>query len=163
MGKTDLTKEMKDDYEKFIKDIPALLAELQKMLKESRKYKKIKVSYDDRTLGEIESFYLAILSGKEKIKISQDKIDRIFMAFMGDALISRSHTGLGQWRLSNNFDSRNFGTPVVFGYTTVEHMAYSPFIEIEHLKETRKPALIEEINYCIDKEDFEKNLFKDFE
>ncbi len=155
-----LTQKMRDDYEEFLVEIPMLLEDLQELLKKSRHYKNVKVGFDDETLDRIESFYLAVLSGKEKIDVSQARINRIIIAYFGEALIERAG---GKWILNDAKGDPSFGTPVVIDWSkNKDTVAFSPVERRELLIENCKPFLREMITYAVNKEKFEEDFFKEF-
>ena len=155
-----LTQKVRDDYEEFLVEVPMLLEDLQEMLKESRGYRDVKVGFDDETLDRIEGFYLDVLSGKEKIAVSQARMNRIIIAYFGEALIARAG---GKWALNEAKGDPSFGTPVVIDWAKGETLAFSPVERRELLIENRKPFLRKFIAYAANKDKFEEDFFKEFE
>lgn len=154
-----LTHKMRDDYEEFLVEIPMLLEDLQELLEKSRRYKDVKVGFDDKTLDRIESFYLDVLSGEEKIGVSQARMNRIIIAYFGEAVIERVG---GRWDLNDAEGDPSFGTPVVIDWAK-EAIRISPVERREMLIENRNPFLRDMIAYCANKEKIEKDFFKEFE
>lgn len=155
----ELTQQMKDNYEEFLVEIDMLLIDLQELLTNSNQYKNVQVNFDDSTLNWIEAFYLDTLSEKEQISISHARMNRIFIAYVGEAVRKRAG---GQWALCDVKGDPAFGTPVIINWAP-DGIRISPVERRELLIKDRKPFLRELIDYCVNKEEFEKNFFKEFE
>ena len=153
---TKLTKKMLDDYEEFLVEIPMLLEDLDELLKNSHQYKDVEVSFDDETLDKIESFYLDVISGKEKIYVSLARMNRIFIAYIGEAVIERAG---GKWELNPMDKDPSFGTPVVIDNDSIR---ISPVERRELLIKNREPFLRDMVNYCANKDKIEEDFFKEF-
>ena len=154
----ELTQKMHDDYEEFLVEIPMLLEDLQELLKESRRYRGVEVGFDDETLDRIEAFYLDFLSGRENVDVSPARMNRIIIAYFGEAVIKRCG---GRWELNDVRGDPSFGTPVVIDWAK-DSMRISPVERRELLIEDRVPFLREMITYCANKEKFEEDFFKEF-
>ena len=153
-----LTQKMRGDHEEFLVEIPMLLEDLQELLQKSRRYRDVEVGFDDETLDRIEAFYLDVLSGKEEVNVSQARMNRIIIAYFGEAVIERCG---GRWALNDVENDPSFGTPVVIDWAK-EAMRISPVERREVLTENREPFLREMIAYCANKEEFEEDFFKEF-
>lgn len=158
-----LTKTMSDDFEEFLVEIPMLLEDLQVLLRQSRDCRDVEVGYDDGALDRIETFYLDAMDGKEKIDISQARMNRIFIAYVGEAVIERAESGAAKWALNPVEDDPSFGTPVVIDWAKDDGMAISPVERRELLIDNREPFLRELANYCETKQIFEEDFFKEFD
>jgi hypothetical protein len=154
-----VTRKMRKQYEEFLVEIPMLLEDLQELLDKSQAYKQVKVAFDDESLDQIESFYLDVLAGKEKISISLARMNRIIIAYFGEALIERAG---GRWDLNDVEGDPAFGTPVVVDWGEGEVVAFSPVQRREILIENRQPFLREMINYSENKAQIEEDFFKEF-
>lgn len=153
-----LTQKMRDDYEVFLIEIDMLLEDLNELLANSEHYKKQGVAYDDSSLDAIEDFYLKILAGDETIPISQARMNRIIIAFYGEAL--RERVG-GVWELCENENDMAFGLPMVANWGEGV-IAFSPVEVRDGQIRDRKPFIRDTIDYCANKEEFEANFFKEF-
>lgn len=157
------TKKMEADYEEFLIEIPMLLEDLQGLLRASRRYREVAVAFDDSTLARIEAFYLDVLAGKEKIGVSRARLDRIFIAYVGEAVRARSESGQARWALNPYDRDPSFGTPVIIDWAKGDGLAISPVERRELLVQNRKPFLRELVTYCATKQRFEADFFKEFE
>ncbi len=155
-----ITRKMRKNYEEFLVEIPMLLEDLQELLDNSQAYRNVRVGFDDETLDQIERFYLDVLGGKEKIAVSLPRMNRIIIAYFGEALIERAG---GKWDLNDVKGDPSFGTPVVIDWAEGETIAFSPVERREMLIENRQPFLREMINYCENKAQIEEDFFKEFE
>lgn len=153
-----ITQQMDDAYEEFLVEIPMLLEDLQDLLDKSKGYRDVKVDFEDDTLDRIEQFYLDVTDGKEKIGVSDARLGRIFIAYLGEAIIERAG---GKWHLNSLEDDVAFGTPVVF--PKGGGIRFSPVERRELLKQNREPFLRSLVDYLANKEKFEEDLFKDLE
>lgn len=156
------TKEMEHDYEEFLVEIPMLLEDLQELLLHSDAYKDVKVGFGNDALDKIESFYLDTLSGKEKLKISRPRMNRIFIAYVGEAVLARAESGQATWAINPIDGDPSFGTPVIIDWAKGDGMAISPVERRELLIENRQPFLRELVEYCETKEQFESDFFTEF-
>lgn len=155
-----LTQQMRDAYEEFLVEIPMLLEDLQELLSKSPHYQGQKVDFEGDSLDRIEQFYLDAIEGKENVGVSRARLNRIIIAYFGQALIERAG---GNWALNEARRDPSFGTPVVVRWGTGDSMAFSPVERRELLIQNRKPFLREFIAYAVNKEQFEKDFFKEFE
>ena len=154
-----LTKKIQNDYEEFLVEIDMLLEDLNELLANSKHFKDQRVAYDDKSLDAIEDFYLKVLAGEEKVPISEARMNRIIIAFYGEAV--RERVG-GVWELCTNENDTAFGLPVVANWGEGV-IAFSP-VEVRDAQiRDRKPVIRERINYFINKDEFEANFFKEFE
>ncbi len=160
---TRIPKKLKDDFEEFLVEVPILLEELQDLLDQSGAYSGVRVGYDDETLGQIEGFYLDVLSGKERVGISQARVNRVFIAFVGEAVIERAESGRAKWALNPVRKDPSFGTPVVIDWAQEDGLAISPVERRELLIENREPFLRDLVEYVETKSAFEEKFFKEFE
>lgn len=149
------TPEMQTAFVEFVAEIDTLLAELQELLRSSRAYRHVSVAYDDKTLDEIEGFYLDVLSRKEKVDVKQQRLDQMYVAYIGEAEIH--HLG-GRWVLGD--DDFTFGEPSVASEGMI---IFSPMYRINLQKKDRKRFLKEMIDYCVNKDQFEKGIFEGLE
>lgn len=120
-------EERKAEFEIFLVEIPMLLDELQKVLKKSKKYKPIAVSFDDDTIKAVEKFYSSILRGEEKLhksNISLARLERILTAYIGEAVIKR--TGRGKWDLNEMEGTHTYGEPEIIEWTDGSYVPVSP-------------------------------------
>lgn len=154
---------MRDDYEEFLVEIPLMLEDLQELLSMSREYRDVEVGYNDETLNRIEAYYLDVLDGKEQTGISQARINRIFIAYVGEAVIERAENKVAKWALNPVEGDPSFGTPVIIDWAKDEGIAISPVERRELLIENRAPFLCELVNYCETKQKFEEDFFKEFD
>lgn len=60
-------------------------------------YNNVKAGYDDDTLDRIESFFLDMLDGKESIDVSQARMNRLFNAYLGEAILERAESRAAKW------------------------------------------------------------------
>lgn len=153
-----LTQKMRDDYEEFLTEIDMLLEDLNDLLANSKHYKKQRVAYDGDSLEAIEDFYLKVLSGEEKIAISLARMNRIIIAFYGEAL--RERVG-GQWELCEDPRDTAFGLPVVANWEKGA-VAFSPVEVREAQISDRQPVIRKRMEYFANKKEFEANFFKEF-
>lgn len=158
-----LSKQMKEDFEEFLVELTLLLEDLQEFLAHSKNYRDVHLGYDDKTLDRVEAFYLDVLAGKEKIDVSQARLNRIFIAYVGEAIIARAESGRARWALNPVAKDPSFGTPVIIDWAKDDGMAISPVERRELLIENRKPFLRELVNYCATKQRIEQDFFKEFE
>jgi hypothetical protein len=153
-----VTQKIRDDYEEFLVEIDMLLEDLKELLANRKHHKKQRVVYDAESLDVVEDFYLKVLSGEEKIPISLARMNRIIIAFYGEAL--RERVG-GQWELCENKSDLAFGLPVVANWGEGV-IAFSPV----HLREAqirdRKPVVRQRMEYFANKKEFEADFFKEF-
>lgn len=154
-----LTHEMKDDYEEFLVELETLLSDLQELLARSKRYRDVKVAFDDATLERVEAFYLDTLAGKERPVVSQARMNRIFIAYVGEAIRERAG---GRWALDDAEGDPAFGTPVIIDWAP-DAIRISPVERRELLIQDRKPFLRELVDYCANKEKIEEDFFKEFE
>jgi hypothetical protein len=159
---TKLTRKMQDDYEEFLVEIDMLLEDLGELLKKSRGYKDLQVRFDDESLERTEKFYLDVLSGKEKVDVSLERMNRIFIAYIGEAVINRAESGRARWALNTFEADPSFGTPVVIDWSEDDGIAISPVERRELLIENREPFLRDMIEYVANKTKFEEDFFKEF-
>lgn len=154
-----LSQKRQDDYEEFLVEIDMLLDDLNELLANSKHYKKQRVTYDDKSLDAIEDFYLNVLGGKEEVPISDARMNRIIIAFYGEAV--RERVG-GVWELCQNENDTAFGLPVVANWGK-DVIPFSP-VEVRDAQiRDRKPVIRERIKYFANKDEFEANFFKEFE
>ena len=154
-----LTQEMRDDYEEFLVEISLLLEDLDELLAKSKRHKSQRVAYDAESLDAIEDFYLRVLAGKEKVPISLARMNRIIIAFYGEAL--RNRVG-GHWELCEHPTDSAFGLPVVADWGK-DVIAFSPVEVREAQIRDRKPVMRKRMEYFSNKEEIEANFFKEFE
>lgn len=155
---TKITKQNEEAFEEFLVELPLLLEDLQTLLGESRGYGGVRVGFDDEALGKIESFYLDCLAGKEKPSVSPARLDRIIIAYYGEALIERKG---GKWLLNDAVGDASFATPVVGHWSEEEVPRFSPVERRELQKENREPFLVKFIHFAERVENLEEDLFKD--
>lgn len=153
-----LTQKMRDDYEEFLVEIDMLLEDLNRLLADSKHHKKQRVAYDAESLDAIEDFYLKVLAGEEKIPISLARMNRIIIAFYGEAL--RERVG-GKWELCEDKRDTAFGLPVVANWGEGV-TAFSPVEVREAQIRDRKPVMRKRMEYFANKKEFEANFFKEF-
>ena len=87
----------------------------------SGSYRDVRLGYDDATLERVEAYFLDALSGQEKLAISQARLNRIFIAFVGEAVIARAESGRAKWALNPVARDPSFGTPVIIDWAKVLH------------------------------------------
>ena len=147
------------DYEEFLVEIDMLLEDLNQLLGSSKEFGHLRVAFDDNSLEAIERFYLKVLAGEEKVRVSKKRMNRIIIAFYGEAV--RQRVG-GTWQLCRDPNDTAFGLPVVADWGK-DVVAFSP-VEVRDAQiRDRKPFIRERINYFANKEEFEANFFKEFE
>ncbi|MEE9128637.1 MAG: hypothetical protein V3T84_01360 [Phycisphaerales bacterium] len=136
-----------------------LLEDLNELLANSVHFKNQKVAYDAENLHAIEEFYLRVLAGDEKVPISEARMNRIIIAFYGEAL--RERVG-GVWELCEDKNDTAFGLPVLANWAEGV-IAFSP-VEVRDAQILdRKPVMRDRLEYFANKEEFEANFFKEFE
>ncbi len=154
-----LTKKMQNDYEEFLVEIDMLLEDLNEQLANSKHFNNQRVAYDDESLDAIEDFYLKVLADEEKVPISEARMNRIIIAFYGEAV--RERVG-GVWELCKNENDTAFSLPVVANWGEGV-IPFSP-VEVRDAQiRDRKPVIRGRIDYFANKEEFEANFFKEFE
>jgi hypothetical protein len=153
-----ITQQMEDAYEEFLVEVPMLLEDLQGLLGKSKEYTDVKVDFEDDTLDRIERFYLDVIDGKEKVDVSESRLGRIFIAYLGEAVIERAG---GEWYLNTLDGDPAFGTPTIA--PKAGGVRFSPVERRELLKQNREPFLRSLVDYLANKEKFEEDFFKDLE
>lgn len=109
----DLSK-LKNDFNDFEIEIPMMLEEdFPALLASSNSCKNVIVSFELKTVDILENFFLDVISGAETINISLDRLKRIILAYIGEAVI---HHGGGRWEFCDDSKHPGFGTPIVKGY-----------------------------------------------
>jgi hypothetical protein len=150
------------DYKIFEVEIDMMMNEdLPQLLKESKNYSNVKVKYDLDSVNQIESFYIDIMQGVEGVSISQARLDRIFIAYIGEAVINNAG---GHWELCEDSKNRNFGAPRIVQWgTDKSNNPLSPVGLRERIKEDLKHGVLSQlIRFCSNKEEFMGEFFKDF-
>ena len=153
-----VTQKMRDDFEEFLVEMDFLLEDLGALLSATRRWSGQLVAFDDGSLDEIEAFYLTVLSDKERVAVSQARLDRIIIAFYGEAL--RERRDAGEWRLCDAKGDPALGTPVVADWAPGAEF-FAPVVAREFQKEDRKPFLRELVDYAVNLENVEEDFFKD--
>jgi hypothetical protein len=150
----NLTPEMRAAFEEFIVEIPMLLDQLGELLESSNNYRATRVAFDDESLDRIEQFYLDVLAGRERVDVSQARLNRMIIAFFGEAV--RERVG-GSWELNDVDGDPAFGTPVIVEWAEA-WMRISPVELREQQIEGRKPFLRDLIEYAanVDEEDLDQ-------
>ena len=104
-----------------------------------------------------------MLDGKERTDVSQSRMNRLFSAYIGEAILERAESGIAKWELNPVEDDPSFGTPVVIDWAKDDGMAISPVERRELLIANREPFLKELVNYCENKEKIEEAFFDEFD
>lgn len=126
--------------------------DLQGLLSSSKGYNKLKVGFDLQTADKIEAYYLDVLNGKEKISASMARFDRIFIAYIGEAIMERVG---GNWTLCEDEGDPAYETPVITGWTSdTDAVSISPVLLREDLRKNKKPGVLRQmIEYAIRREE----------
>lgn len=151
------TQKLRADYEQFLVEIDFLLEDLNELLANSRGYQTQRVAYDGDSLDAIEQFYLDVLAGKETISLSQARLNRIIIAFYGEAVRERAG---GNWAFCEDENDTGFGLPVVANWGQ-DVIAFSPVEIREAQRRDRQPCIRDSVEYCADKDAYEAKLFDD--
>jgi hypothetical protein len=152
-----LGRQLRDDYEEFLVEIPMLLEDLDALMAHGERYQGARATFDDDGIERVELFYREVLEGREDVGVSPNRLDRIMLAYLGQAVISRAG---GTWDLHAVEGDPAFGTPVVVEWgTTGDYVRFSPVEWLEELKKQGGRSVREFIDYAIHQEDFERGLF----
>lgn len=112
-GATSMAKineQLQRDYEDFIVEIPMMMEDLAELLRNSHGYQGVAVGFDGDTLEAIESFVRDVHRGVEKVSCSLARLNRIYLAYAGEAVIERAD---GEWVLNDEPNDPSFGMPCV--------------------------------------------------
>lgn len=153
-----LPKNAQKDYEEFVVEIDYMMEDLQELLDASETYRHVNVGFDDESLNSIERFFVDAVDGKENVDVTRARLERIFTAYVGEAVIGRAG---GHWALNTVEDDPSFGTPVIIEWAR-EAMRISPVELRESLLENREPLLRDLVEYCVNKDTIEEDFFKEF-
>ena len=136
-----------------------LLGELDELLASSKGFSSQRVAYDDESLRAVEAFYLKVLSNDEEVQVSKARMNRIIVAFYGEAV--RERVG-GAWQLCLDENDSSFGLPVLASWAEGV-VPFSP-VEVRDAQiRDRRPTIGEKIHYLANKEQFEAEFFQEFE
>jgi hypothetical protein len=126
-------EQQKEDYGMFEMEIDLMVHEdLPKLLKSSQNYCNVKVDLSLENIDKIESYYIDVLNDYEKASVSGKRLDRILIAFMGEALIKNA--GRGHWDFCEK-EGLFYGLPIITGYTDHEDaIPFSPVIFRQGIK-----------------------------
>lgn len=155
-------RQQKDDYGMFEVELDLMIHEdLSKLLTNSKGYKSVTVDFSLDCIDKIESFYIDIMKGVEPVSISQSRLDRIMIAYVGEAVINNAG---GHWELCDEPKNRNYGVPRIVGWgTNKNNNPVSPVGLKERIKQDlNKGVLSQTIKFCSDKDDFLGKFFKNF-
>lgn len=155
-----MTIEQQNDFHDFVKEIPLLLSDLQHLLKESKNYKDVVVNFKDDGMLAIGSFYVDVWNGNEKTNAPQEKLDRIFMAYYGEAIVH--HFG-GEWELNDIKKDTSFKWPVIVGWgkNKDDNVRISPMEARENMKkEMRKDGIVFRVTHIKEMSEKINNLFR---
>ncbi len=154
-----MIQKMQNNYEEFLVEIDMLLEDLNELLSKSKHHSEQKVAYDPESLDAIEDFYLKVLAGEEKVSVSMERMNRIIIAFYGEAVRERAG---GEWQLCENKKDSAFGLPVLANWG-VDVIPFSP-VEVRDAQiEERHIMFKERVEYFANVEEFEANFFDEFE
>jgi hypothetical protein len=155
----DPDRQLREDYEEFLVEIPMLLEDLEAMMTRSEGHQGGRPAFDHDGIERAERFYRDVLEGREDAGVSPNRLDRIMLAYLGQAVISRAG---GTWDLHAVEGDPAFGTPVVVEWgTTGDYVRFSPVEWLEELKKRGGRSVREFIDYAIHQEDFERGLFEE--
>jgi hypothetical protein len=146
-------EERREEYEIFLVEIPMLLDDLQDVLKNSKNYRSLTVSFDDDTIKAIEKFYCSVLSGEEdllKSNISLNRLKRILLAYIGETVLERM--GRGKWALNDLEGTSSYGCPEIIEWTEGDHMPVDPVRLLDAIEEGDKIAISDCISFCLNKD-----------
>lgn len=155
-----IIKERSEEFEVFLVEIPMLLDDLADLLKKSNNYNDINELFTEETLDKIESYYLDVLDGKEKINISMNRLTRILLAYIGEFLINKASRG--KWDINKMKKSSNVGMIGIVDYANIEHFAVYPLKLLNYIKETREKTLKSSLMYSANLEQEEKDFFNKY-
>jgi hypothetical protein len=156
-----IIKKRKEEYEIFLVELPMLLEDLEDLMNKSKKYRNFKIGFDDASIKAVESFYIDVQKGKEKIDVSLKRLDRIMIAYLGETLIERA--GMGEWDFNQDKGTSGYGSPHIILYSKADHIPFNPVLQLDRLKEDLKPFLVENIQYHSNLEQDDEDFFKEFE
>lgn len=142
-------KQMQDDFNTFEVEIPMMLDDLSESVKRSFKKNVDILNFSIDSINLVEQFYLGVLNGEIKLDISESRLDRLFIAYLGESF--RAHLN-GHWTLETDKSFESFGTPVItaWGDASSSHLNFSPVIIRERIKkEEEKGELQKTIEFAI--------------
>ena len=151
-------KKIQDDFDTFEVEIPLLLEDLSALICQIKNTSLNIFDFSFENINLIEQFYLDILNKKIKSDISQDRLDRIFIAYLGESF--RAHLG-GQWTLELDKSSEAYGTPVIsqWGDVPDKHINYCPIIIREWFKQEKGQGELQKtIEFALESDENYKNL-----
>ena len=149
------TQKLQAAFKEFVAEVPVLLDELLELLQQSRRYRHVRVGFDDDLLNQIGAFYLDVVAGEEKTGLPLDRVDRIYEAFVGEALINRAG---GKWVLGE--DDFTYGTPSI---ETEGRITVSPARRRRLQAEDRSVFLRDWVDFRVNQERYNEEFFKEFE
>lgn len=151
-----VTAAMKQDFERFLEEMDFLFEDLEGALAGTPYAGG--VAFDDASLARIERFYLDVLAGRLKTRLTPQRLDRIMVAFYGEAV--RERAGRGTWVLSEAGES--FGTPVLAGWADGA-IDFSPVISRELQKADGQPFIVGTVEYAANRDSIHASFFDEFE
>ena len=152
----DKIEKNKEGFEFFIKEIPYLLELLHDLLLNSKNYKNITIDFKLETVSKVESLYIDILKENERTILSKNLIDKIMIAYYGEAFI---HNAGGNWEYNDHKDDYVYGTPIIFNWGNGKNnMRISPVSLIESIKKKLTPGMLISIDYAVNMEEREKKI-----
>jgi hypothetical protein len=145
-----------DKFNEFEVEIPMLIDDLAVSLSSSKGFKNQNLNYELSTVDIVEIFYLDIINGNEKVNFSRNHLDRIIIAYLGEALIH--HAG-GRWEMGED-DDLTYGTPMIYGFNDDhDNIGFSPVgIRERFIKEKKNGIFRKSLEYCINKKHIEADL-----
>jgi hypothetical protein len=119
---------------------PMMLDDLRGFLRSSGGYQAATGEFDLDAVDAVERFYLDVLAGKESVPVSEARLDRVFIAYIGEAI--QAHVG-GKWELNDLKADAAYGTPIILGWgSDPDAMRISPVELRERIKRQRTPGIL---------------------
>lgn len=104
MEKEKTSKELRQEYDEFINNIPLYLEKMKTILK------KEKLTFDFDEIDYVKEVYVKNHKHPDNVRCNYWELTQIFYAYMGEAFIH--HQG-GKWVFSKWKQDRAYGTPTI--------------------------------------------------
>ena len=105
-----LTKKMKDSFQKFLMLIDNAIEDLEKLMNGT--HFKTKLNGSLESLDFVEQFYKAVVEGVVKIEIPMERLEAWIATYIGEVFIKN----VGGYWVLGDLPNDHFGTPVIANY-----------------------------------------------